>query len=277
MFNVITFTTLLIVSLKVSAFIPFDFGSAINTVGGISGSVGSAIDMMETSTDLMNEIGEGSAEAEQFVKDITEFNRGIKSIESDMRSLGYTEEQIQYNIGRMTSSKSTLEQKMKALSKSIKSVKKMKNLLGQLSSVAGGGNKSDPANQAILSTQQQLLHIELQKLKNEEIKTLNKEMEELAFKKSIATELDKAKIDLIKSKETAVKLKNSNSSYFEVYGIQKKAIQLSLTLCVLGCIGLMISFFRSEGMATLKTGFVGVIISYLLPSIVNLYSKWLGI
>ncbi|MFN3453758.1 MAG: hypothetical protein ACK41T_02285 [Pseudobdellovibrio sp.] len=277
MFKAITFTAVLIISLKLEAFIPIDLGSALQATSSISSGVGSAIDMMETSTDLLNEIGEGSSEAEQFIKDISEFNRGIKSIESDMRDLGYTEEQIQYNIGRITSSRSTLEQKMKALNKSIKSIKKMGNMLSQLSSATGGGSKSDPATQAILSTQQQLLHIQFQQLKNEELKTLNQEADDLSFRKSIATELDKAKIDLIKSKENDKIIKISKNTSLEVSDIQKKAIQISLTLCVLGCIGLMISFFRSEGMATLKTGFFGVVISYLLPSIVSLYTKWLGI
>lgn len=272
-----TFQAILIFSLSANAFISFD--SAISGAAALGGGIDSSIDLFESSTDLLGEIADESSELGQFTNDIKTYNRSIKDLERDMRYLGYSEDEIGSNLRRVNSNKLSLEQKMRALTKSVKSIKKMKSLLAKLSSIAAvkGGAGPDPSNQAILANQQQLLHLQIQQLKNGEMSELDEKMSDLAFKKSIAYELDQAKIDLVNSKENGQKNKLFNTASFNVQGLQKKSIQISLCLCVLGCIGLMITFFRSEGAATLKAGFFGVVLSYLIPPLVTLYSQWLGI
>ncbi len=276
MFKAITCQIILIISISANAFISFD--TAIRGAAVLGGGIDSSIDLLESSSDLLGEISDESSEIGQFTNDIKAYNRNIKDLERDMRYLGYSEDEIGSNLKKVNSSKLSLEQKMRALTKSVKNIKKMKNLLSKLATMAAmnGGTGPDPSNQAILANQQQLLHLQIQQLKNGEMNELDEKMSDLAFKKSIAYELDQAKINLINSKENVQK-KNIFTTSYQVQGLQRKAIQLSLCLCVLGCIGLMVTFFRPEGAAILKAGFFGVVLSYLIPSIVSLYTQWLGI
>lgn len=276
MFKAITFTTILIIYSPLYAFVSFD--TAMSGVSMLSGGLDSTVDLLESSTDLMDEISEESSDLGQFTNDINTYNRSIKDMESDMRYLGYSEDEIGLNLQRLGSNKLSLEQKMRALTKSVRNIKKMKAWIAKLSAVSsgGGGSAPDPSNQAILANQQQMLHLEILKQKNSDMNELDQKRTELAFKKSIVVELDRAKIDLINSKEAASKPRTKNWSS-SISDLQQKAVRISLCLCVLGCIGLMVSFFRDEGLKTLKAGFLGVVISYLLPSIVTLYSQWLGV
>lgn len=276
MFKAITFTTILIISSKLYAFV--SFSSAMSGASMLSGGLDSTVDLLESSTDLMDEISEESSDLGQFTSDIKIYNRSMKDLEKDMRYLGYSEDEIGTNLKKLGSNKLSLEQKMRALTKSVKNIKKMKAWIAKLSAVSSvsGGSAPDPSNQAILANQQQLLHLQIQQQKNSDMNELDQKMTDLAFKKSIAYEIDRAKIDLINSKEKASKprFKEWSSS---ISGLQRKAVRISLCLCVLGCLGLMVSFFREEGIKTLKAGFLGVVLSYLLPSVVMLYSQWLGV
>lgn len=276
MFKAITFTTILIIYSPLYAFVSFD--TAMSGVSMLSGGLDSTVDLLESSTDLMDEISEESSDLGQFTNDINTYNRSIKDMESDMRYLGYSEDEIGLNLQRLGSNKLSLEQKMRALTKSVRNIKKMKAWIAKLAAVSSvsGGSAPDPSNQAILANQQQMLHLEILKQKNSDMNELDQKRTELAFKKSIVVELDRAKIDLINSKEAASKPRTKNWSS-SISDLQQKAVRISLCLCVLGCIGLMVSFFRDEGLKTLKAGFLGVVISYLLPSIVTLYSQWLGV
>jgi len=275
-FKAITFTTILIIYSPLYAFVSFD--TAMSGVSMLSGGLDSTVDLLESSTDLMDEISEESSDLGQFTNDINTYNRSIKDMESDMRYLGYSEDEIGLNLQRLGSNKLSLEQKMRALTKSVRNIKKMKAWIAKLAAVSSvsGGSAPDPSNQAILANQQQMLHLEILKQKNSDMNELDQKRTELAFKKSIVVELDRAKIDLINSKEAASKPRTKNWSS-SISDLQQKAVRISLCLCVLGCIGLMVSFFRDEGLKTLKAGFLGVVISYLLPSIVTLYSQWLGV
>lgn len=276
MFKTITFTTILVFSISANAFISFD--AAISSANVLAGGLDSSMDLLESSSDLLGEISEDSSELGQFTKDMSQFNKSMKSLESDMRYLGYSEDQISLNMKKLSSNKNSLEQKMRALTKSVKNVKKIKDLISKLSTMAAvkGGGVPDPSSQAILANQQQLLHLQIQQLKNGEMSALDEKISDIEFKKSIAQELDLAKIDLINSKEKSNKniFRNKPDNYIN---LQDRSIKISICLCVMGCIGLMITFFRSEGIATLKAGLLGIILSYLIPSIVNLYSQWLGL
>lgn len=278
MFKTITCTTLLIMSFSANAFVTFD--SAMTSVTSlVSNDLDSTVDLLESSTDLLNEVNDDTSANGQFTTDMKEFNRGIKDLEYNMRYLGYSEDDIRTNLQKLSSNKLSLEQKMRALTKSVRNIKKMKAMLNKISPNGGAQTKSntDPSNQAILANQQQLLHLQINQLKQNEMSQLDGQISDLAFKKSIAYELDRAKVDLINSKERSKTRKLLSSSSFNIATLQKRAIQMSLCLCVLGCIGLMVTFFKEEGLATLKAGFLGVVLSYLIPSIVTLYSHWLGI
>lgn len=277
MFKAIAFTALLIFSQQINAFISFD--SALSGLSTITGGVDSSVDLLESSSDLLDEISDESSDLGQFTKDISTYNRNMKDLEGDMRYLGYSEDDIARNLQKLGSNKHSLEQKMRALTKSVKSVKKMKALISKLTAIAAakGGGGPDPSSQAMLANQQQLLHLQIQQQKNDEMNDLDKKMTEMAFKKSIALELDKARIDLIKSKENSSNKSRVGEWSMQLGDIQKKVIQISLCLCVLGCLGLMVSFFRDEGIKTLKAGFLGVVLAYLLPSVITLYSRWLGV
>lgn len=276
MLKAITFSTVLMISLSSNAFVAFD--SAITGMTSmVSGELDSTVDLLETSNDLLNEVNNDTSDGGQFTTDMKAYNRDIKELELNMRYLGYSEDDISSNLQKLTSNRLTLEQKMRALTKSIRNIKKIKSLVSKATSNGTSKSGSDQSNQAILANQQQQLHLQIQQLKQSEMNALNNQTSDLAFKKSIAYELDRAKIDLINSKERNQKAKLFKSSTLNVSGIQRKAIQVSLCLCVLGCIGLLVTFFREEGKATLKAGFLGVVLSYLIPPIVNLYSHWLGI
>lgn len=281
MFKTIALSTLLLIPHMASAFVSFD--SAVGAASMLSGGLDSGIDLLESSSDLMGEISDESSDSGQFSVDMKSYNQGLKKVEQDMRYLGYSQNDISSNLSSLNSNKMTLEQKMKALTKSVKNIKKMKVFISKLISMAAlkGGSGPDPSNQAMLANQQQMLHLQIQQLKNNELNELKQKTSEIAFKKSIAYELDLAKVDLINSKEAVSKknnlMKSNSESLFNMNNIQTKAIKMSLCLCVLGFVGLMIGFFKEEGLATLKVGFLGIILSYLLPSIINLYGKWLGI
>ena len=196
---------MLMLSVPSQAFILFD---KINSISGDTlEKLNGAAEILDTSKDLMNEFGEGSPELNQFSKDLNTFSTGMSQLELDMQSMGYSKDEIERNLKSLSSDKTNMSQKMRSLQKSVKNVKKIKELITSITALAAstGGGIPDPANQAMLANQQQLLHIQIQKMRDEDMSKLDQKMKDILFKKNLLQEIEKAQIDILKGKRVLEK------------------------------------------------------------------------
>jgi hypothetical protein len=277
-FKSIALTLILGLSIQLKALAPLAAlsaaGEGMELLSGMQDNLGEALDVLDLSEDLLNEFGEGEGATDELSVSLLNYNREMSLLKDDMRSLGYTDEEINAFSDRMNSSQSSLSQKMRALKRTIKSVKKLKNTFQRLFNKKG----ADVAVQrGILSTQQQALHLQMQQMQLQAMRDLQVKKELIASQKATENELNRTAQELAKQKVLTIKSKSNHRTEFQLTTLQKYAAMASVSLFVIGCVGLLFGLFREQGFAAIRAAVFGFILSYLLPGVVYLYRSWLGV
>jgi Fe2+ transport system protein B len=192
-----------------------------------------------------------------------------------MRTIGYTDSEISSFSEIFNSNQNSLTQKIRALKRTIRSVKELKNTLNRLLNKEG---EQRAVQRGILSTEQQALHVQMQQVQMMAMRDLREKKEEIENRKAIKEELDKTAEEIAKKSISQMKPKSlSYQEGFKLTLLQRWAASASLFTFIMGCIGVMFGLFHHQGIAAIRAGIFGLMLSYLLPAIIHMYRSWLGV
>ena len=233
--------------------------------------IGTALDVLDSTDDLAEELG---GENTGVPHSLTNFNRELAELKSDMRDLGYADQEISSLSERLSSNQSSLTQKIRTLRNTVRSVKNIKASMGRIFNKKGA---EVAVQRGILSTEQQALHLQMQALQSQALKDLAEKRALMEDKKATERELSNTLREIAKKKQDQFSLMNHSPREFALSGIQNLSAKASLMLLIVGLIGVMFGLFREHGIGAIRTGVFGLILSYVLPGIVHLYRIWLGV
>lgn len=245
-----------------------------DSFSSFAGGLTEGLDFLESSQDLLEEIGETSDGLDSFSKNMAIFNSELGALQSDLHDVGYTENEINDFTNKLSSNQSSLTQKMKSLRKALSAVRKMKSLMFNKFM-----EKETATNiqKGILATEQQSLHLQLQNAQFQALKNLEDTKNSMDLKRTVTQGLNQTALEIAKKKRGQLQMLSSSDESITITKARHWAQAASIFVLIYGAIVTMFLPFRSEGQLALKTGLFGLILSFLLPLIVNLYRSWLGI
>jgi hypothetical protein len=278
MFKSIALTALLSVSLSAWALAPFVAAEAakegVEFLSGLQDGMGEFLDILDVTEDLASELGADDATTDELSVSLFSYNRELSQLKEDMRTVGYTEEQVTDFSERLNSSQSSLSQKMRSLKKTIRSMKRLKNTVNRLLNKKGA---EVAVQRGLLSTQQQALHLQMQQMQWLAVKDLDEKRSELANRKATEEELNRTTQTLAKKQLAELKQQPVQKPQFQLTALQRWAAMASVLVFCVGCVGVLFGLFRQQGINAIRAGIFGFILSYILPGVVHLYRHWLGV
>lgn len=278
MFKSIALSALLGFSINAEALAPFVAVEAakegVELLSGLQDGMGEVLDVLDLTDDLAEEFGVEGDATDEMSASLSTYNRELSQLKDDMRSVGYTDEQITDMSERFSSSQSSLSQKMRALKRTIRSMKRLKNTANRLLNKKG----SEMAVQrGLLSTQQQALHLQMQQMQMQAMRDLQAKKAEVANRKATEEELNRTTQQVARKQLELFKTRPSHQPEFHLSTLQTWAARASILLFFVGCVGSLFGLFRQQGIAAIRAGIFGFLLSYALPGVVYLYRTWLGV
>lgn len=278
MFKSIALTALLSFSSSSFALAPFVAVEAakegVELLSGVQDGMGELLDVLDLTDDLALEFGDENSATDDLSVSLLSYNRELSELKDDMRTVGYTDDQINDLSERFSSNQSSLSQKMRALKKTIRSMKRLKNAVNRIFNKKG----SEVAIQkGLLSTQQQALHLQMQQMQQQAMKDLQDKKAEIAIRKATEEELNRTTQQIARKRLELLKQRPARLPEFQLSTLQKWAARASVLLFFVGCVGSLFGLFRQQGMAAIRAGIFGLLLSYILPGVVHLYRTWLGV
>ncbi len=278
MFKSIALTTLLSFSSSSFALAPFVAVEAakegVELLSGVQDGMGEVLDVLDLTEDLALEFGDENSATDDLSVSLLSYNRELSQLKDDMGSVGYTDDQINDLSERFSSSQSSLSQKMRALKRTIRSMKRLKNAVNRIFNKKG----SEVAIQkGLLSTQQQALHLQMQQMQQQAMKDLQDKKDQVASRKATEEELNRTTQQIARKQLDLLKQRSIRQPEFQLSTLQKWAARASVLLFFVGCVGALFGLFQQQGLAAIRAGIFGLLLSYVLPGVVHLYRTWLGV
>jgi hypothetical protein len=244
---------------------------AAGLLGEIQDGVGTGLDILDASQDLLDEMESPSEGLDEFSQNSVLFNRKLNELKGDMSEIGYTKEDVSDLTDRFNSSRTSLAQKIRALRRTLHSIKRVKEIIAK-----NGGKDQTVYQKATLATEQQVLHLQLQQMQKQDLKDLEDRSHQMAFRKKIINDFNETAELLAKNKQNEEIYKPDFKKYSE-NNLRDWGFAGAIMTILVAAVLIMVLPFQEEGKILLKAGIAGIIFLYLIPLVINLYRNMLGI
>jgi hypothetical protein len=230
------------------------------------------LDLIDAGGELSEELtGESSATSEQ-----EELARKIRELRSTMIETGYTEEEVRGSLSSLTAREATTAQKIRALTRTAKSLKKINSKIG---SFLGSPEADSATQQVLLQTQQSSLQLQMKYYQDQTLKDadekLAREKAKLENRQSIVNFVSgriKDRVALQPKMPIAHVLPALTVSDVKALGAS-----IGMLSFALGAIFMCTAFCGDLGVKMMQGGFAFLFLFYGLEAFIGLFQIHFGV